>query len=123
MSFESVIEEARAILTEAEFTARWQLIEAWHQVGKLLLEVDGDITHLVKRASVELGRSERVLWHAVKFAKTYKTAEDLPTGKNISWNKVVREYLTDPAKPEVCQHQPITICKICKLSLDKVTKE
>ena len=115
MSLDQVAEEIRQLLTEADFTARWTMIEAYHRAGQLILTLEGEISQLVKQVSVKVGKSERTLWHAVKFAKMYKRVDDLPEGKNIGWGKIVRKYLTDSSKPEeVCQHEPITICRICK---------
>ena len=34
----ALIEESQAILTEAEFQARWALVEGYHRIGKLILE-------------------------------------------------------------------------------------
>ena len=122
------VDECKALLVEGEFTARWTLIVTYHKLGQMILEEakDSPITEFTETVSVAVGRSERTLWHAVKFAKLYKKVDDLPEGKNIGWGKIVRKYLTDPGKPEeVCQHEPITICRICKviLPLDKPPKE
>ena len=124
MNLNQVAEEIKQLLTEAEFTARWTMIEAYHRVGQLILSLEGEVSQFVKQVSVKVGKSERTLWHAVKFAKMYERVEDLPEGKNIGWGKIVRKYLTDPSKPdEACQHLPITICAKCREVLDKPQKE
>ena len=119
MNINEVAEEIKAILIEAEFTARWGLIEATHEVGKLILGLEGERTQLLQAIAVRVGRSERSLWYAVKFAEKYKNVNDLPEGKNISMNQVIKKYLTDSSKPEeVCQHVPIIICAKCREVLD-----
>ena len=120
MNINEVSEEIKQILTEAEFNARWSLIEAYHQVGQLILELEGERTQVVHSLAVKVGRAERTLWYAVKFAERYKDVNDLPEGKNVSWNRVVKNYLTDSkSKEEICEHIPIVICSICKTLLDK----
>lgn len=118
MNLNEVAEEIKAILVEAEFGARWMLIEAHHQVGKLILSLKGDRTQLVQRLAVRTGRSERTLWYDIKFAEKYRNVNDLPEGKNVSWNKVIRKHLTDSTKEaQPCEHKPITICAKCKILL------
>ena len=99
------IEECRAILTEAEFTARWTLLEAYHAIGKMIIAA-GIPAQLV---AGELGKSERTIQYAVKFAETYPEIETLPGGKSMSWRKVIK-LISEPKNeaPEVkCHHCPI----------------
>ena len=120
MTMEQAAEEIKALLTEAEFTARWQIIEAHHEVGKIILQLEGERTKIVHMLAVKLDRSERTLWYAVKFAQTFKKVDDVPEGKNVSMNLVIRKYLTEPKEIQDCNHLPITICRICRVVLDRI---
>ena len=113
------IDEIKGLLVEAEFNARWQLIEAYHQAGKIIVSLPGDRTGVVKRIATGIGRSERMLWYAVKFAEKYKRVDDLPEGKNASWNMVIQKHLTNPAEEKPCEHVSITLCAKCRKVLDK----
>ena len=117
MNIDQAAEEIKAIFTEAEFSSRWILIEAYHEVGKIIIANslnDKDVQGL----ALQVGKSERLLQYAKKFALTYKKLDDLPEGKNISFNKVIRKYLTEPKEVEEHKHTPITICSGCRLRLD-----
>jgi hypothetical protein len=111
---EEIAEEIKGLLTEAEFTARWGLIEAHHQVGNLILSVPGDRTRIVQELAVRIERSERTLWYDVKFAETYKDINKLPEGKVITWNKIIHKYLTISAEEKEHEHKWIEICSVCK---------
>ena len=114
LQLQSVAEEIKSILVEAEFGARWGLIEAHHQVGALIISLGGDRTELVHTLAVSTERGERTLWYDVKFAEAYPKLEALPEGKDITWNRVVKKYLTAPKEKIICQHVPITVCKKCR---------
>lgn len=114
LQLDSVAEEIKAILVEAEFNAHWGIIEAHHQIGSLILGLEGDRSKVVQRIAVNIGRSERTLWYAIKFAEQYPKVNTLPEGKNISWGKVVRKYLTSPKDKAEHEHSWITICSVCK---------
>ncbi len=118
-------EELQQLLVEAEFNSRWTLIEAYHQAGGIILDLENhkDNTlskeELVLALSQKIGKSERTLWYAVKFRQAYPDLNALPEGKNTSWNKVVTKYLTEPKdKVECAEHDPIVICSMCKQPLD-----
>lgn len=118
-NIDSVAEEIQALLTEAEFASRMIVIEAYHQAGKLVLGLPGEVSDNVKRVAEKIGKSERMVYYAVKFAQTYKTADDIPEGKNVSMRKIIREYLTTPKEKAEHIHTPITICSGCKERLDQ----
>lgn len=113
--FETVAEEIKQIFVEAEFASRWILIEAHHRVGQLILSLPGKLSENTQDLAQETGRSIRLLQYAVKFAQAYKTVDDLPEGKNISWNKVIREHLTTPKEKEEHEHSWVTYCSGCKV--------
>jgi hypothetical protein len=111
---EEIAEEIKGLLTEAEFNARWGLIEAHHQVGQLILGIKGDRTQVVQTLAVMVERSERTLWYDVKFAEKYPMIDKLPEGKNITWNKIIVKYLTTSKDATEHEHNWITICSGCR---------
>lgn len=117
-NIEHTAEEIKAIFVEAEFNSRMVLIEAYHEAGRLILELPGDTTANLKRVSELIGRSDRMLYHAVKFARTYKSVNEIPEGKNISMRKIINNYLTTPKEKAEHTHTPITLCSVCKERLD-----
>jgi N6-adenosine-specific RNA methylase IME4 len=98
--YQALSDECSAIITETVFVSRWTMIEGHHKLGKRIIE-DSDkapITELVKRVSVTIGKSERMLWKSVQFARKYPDINDLPDGKNISLRKIFNELLVEPQK-------------------------
>jgi hypothetical protein len=90
----SLVEDCKAILTEAIFTSRWALIEGYHLLGKRILEEgrnygDANIVRLAESLNV----SPRTLYRAVEFVENYPDINLLPMGKNISWNKIITQLL------------------------------
>jgi len=118
--FEHIIEEIEAIYTEAEFHARWTIVEAHHQVGLIILsQKEKERTNLVQRVAVELNRSERTVWYAVKLAETYPDLNELPGGKSVSWSRIIKKHLTDgkelnenDEKSHECVY--VEICETCR---------
>lgn len=54
MTIDEAAEEIKGLLTEAEFTARWTLIEAHHKVGQIILQLEGERTDLVQSRKQKL---------------------------------------------------------------------
>ena len=100
----ALIEECKAIITEAVFTSRWALVEGYHQLGTRILEENNlDRSNIYGKKIVQglaqsFGMSERTLWYALKFAEKYPKLNEVPEGKNITWNKVITKYLPEPTK-------------------------
>lgn len=118
---DTVCEELKALFVEAEFSSRWTILEAYHQAGEMILKTygrpDNPLTKedLVQAIAGKLGKGERTLWYAVKFYETYPDLQRLPEGKNTSWNKIIKKYLTAGKGEELeHEHTPIVVCKICK---------
>ena len=100
--YQSLIDDCSAIIAEGEFNARWTLIECYHSLGQRILQEHENFEkggiygqQIVERVAKSLSRSPRSIYYAVKFAKNYKTVGDAPEGKEITWTKLVRKYLTD----------------------------
>jgi hypothetical protein len=97
--YQSLIDDCRAIITEAVFNSRWELIAGYHQLGMRIVEDknlkwnargNGEtLTGLSKSAGI----GERDLYRAIQFYNKYPQLDRLPEGKNISWNKIVTNYL------------------------------
>ena len=112
--FRSLCDDCGAAMVEAEFNARWSLIEAYHKVGQRIRE-DSDkmpITELLKGIAVETNMSERKYWYAVQIYDKWPDLNRLPGGKMVSLNQVITKYLPDR---EPCKHEPETIEKIIKI--------
>ena len=95
--YEALVEECKAIITEAVFTSRWALVEGYWELGKRIRE-DSDkmpITKLLQRVGVDIGKSHSTLWYAVQFYDKFPKLDTLPGGKNVSWRKVI-ELLPAP---------------------------
>lgn len=125
MTIPELVDEIKTIYVESEFNAHMAIIECHHQVGKLILahKGEGDITNFLKSLAPMVGKSERTLWYAVKFAEKFPELDSsLPEGKNLNWNTIIMKHLTDSptARPAVEQqhtHLPQLICKTCRVIL------
>src|SRR3990167_3174642 len=121
--YEALIDELKSTLIEAEFNSRWTLIEGYWKTGRLIREFakqfqSGELTKLLQGIAVDIERSERTLWYAVKLYDRYPSLDMVPEGKNISWSKLVNKYLPDEGETKEHTHEPITICRICRKVLE-----
>lgn len=101
--YTALIEECKAIITEKVFQSRWALVEGHWQLGKTVREsrelkkfAKGSKTY-VQRLARNIGISERTLYSCLECFDKYPKLENIPEGKNISWNKIITKYL--PAAP------------------------
>ncbi len=99
--YDRLIDDCKTIIIEKGFESRWALVEGYHALGARILEDNDNFErtkiygeHISHRVAESLGVSERTINYAVKFAQAYPDVGMLPGGKNISWQKVCREYLT-----------------------------
>jgi N6-adenosine-specific RNA methylase IME4 len=104
--YQLLVDECKAIITEAEFTHNWSLVEGYHQLGERILqdypnfersEIYGE--EIVKRVSTSLGRGERMVRKSIQFAKKYPDLQLLPTGKNITVREVFNNLLPEHTEP------------------------
>lgn len=98
-----LVDECKAIITEATFTSRWALVEGYHLLGKRILQDEPRITQggsTLRRTLQDLANllntSERTLYYSVEFTKKYPDLQLLPEGKDTTWNKIVTKYLPEP---------------------------
>lgn len=86
-----------------------QAKEYFHEAG---IEADDTILQCIARGT---GKSQRTLYYAIKLNETFKKPEDIPT---MPWNKLIKQYLTEPKQIEskhICQWEDFNLekCKIC----------
>ena len=97
--YDLLVEDCKAIITEAVFISRWAKVEGYHQLGERIVtetnlarkEVYGK--KILSGLSKSIGVGERTLYRAVQFYDKYPRLDTLPDGKNISWNKIITQYL------------------------------
>lgn len=97
--YESLKDDCRSIMVEAEFTATWSLVSGYHLLGQRILQdrekFNDGIEKAVQDLAHDIGKSRRTIYYAVKFAENYPRLDKVPEGKKITWNKLVTKYLTD----------------------------
>jgi len=115
--FQQLIEDCKDIITEKEFSARWELVEGWHSVGMRILQDEANFTkggytsnNIVATVATSLGRSPRSIEYAIQFARTYPDLNMLPEGKNTSWHQICNKYLP---KSSERQKEEFILCKAC----------
>ena len=91
--YDSLVSDCQAIVTEAVFNSRWELIVGYHQLGKRIAldnvwngRGNGRTLSALSK-STNIG--ERTLYRAVQFYKKFPSLELLPGGKNITWSKII----------------------------------
>ena len=121
--YQGLVDDCKAIITEAVFTSRWALVEGYHMLGERIT-TDWNYKEFAKgnKGSVQglaqkLGTSERTLYYAIQFFEKYPRLDMLPEGKNISWNKIVTKYLPSRADGE---SQPADVCPACGRKMPRV---
>ena len=115
--YQTLVEECNAIIIETEFTARWALVEGYHQLGKRILKENDNFERakiygqeITAHVSQSLGKHKRTIERAIQFYKKYPDLNKLPEGKNTSWHKIVNKYLIE--KPQELKRKTIT-CPHC----------
>ncbi len=103
--YNSLIEELNDIIVETSFTSRWALVEGYHTVGTRILQENDNFERskiysekIAQRVAESLGKSERTINYAIKFAQLYPDLNMLTEGKNISWHHIINKYLTTGEK-------------------------
>ncbi len=100
--YAALVEDCKAIITEAVFNSRWALVEGYHQLGERIVtdenyqwHAKGNMSYLQGLAN-NLSISDRTIYYAVQFYEKYPDLDIVPEGKNISWNKIITKYLPEP---------------------------
>ena len=107
--FTNLIEDLNSIVdgaVELRFIYSWELIECYHQMGTRILQENDNFERskiyggkIVKRVAESIGRSEKTVYNAIKFAKMFPDLNMLPEGKNCHWRHIINKYLTEGDKP------------------------
>lgn len=113
--YKSIVTDCKAIVTERLYRSRQEVIEGWHEVGERILtdpnykkfaHGNGEIK---KQLANDIGASVQTLYKAIQFYETfpelYNALQTFDEGKNISWHKIVKNYLpadTEKQEPEIC---------------------
>lgn len=102
-----LVDDCKAILTEAVYRSRLELLEGYHLLGKRIVEdrnwqkYSKGNGSCLSDLSNNTGIGERDLYRSIQFYNKFPTVEtvyELPEGKNISWSKVVNHYLPESTK-------------------------
>ena len=106
--YETLVDECKAIITETMFVSRYALIEGKHQVGERICNdseykkiAGGRGKHSILKQlfqDIGIGRSEGYACVSFfeKFPKLSGALDSFKEQKNISWNKIVQNYLPKP---------------------------
>ncbi len=98
--YSTLVDECKAIITEATFTSRWALVEGYWLLGKRIEEEvrsrPTNVIQLLQDLAKSISISYRTGYYAHKFYIKFPDINLLPEGKNTSWNKVITKYLPDP---------------------------
>lgn len=129
--YNNLIEECQAIITETVYISRQALIEGKHQLGERICrdpyfrKLSGSRNATLKKIfeDIGIGRSEGYACVAFyeKFPKLSAGVERFTEQKNISWDKIKRNYLpVRKDKQEECTHEnKITICRDCRIKINE----
>jgi N6-adenosine-specific RNA methylase IME4 len=101
-----LVEECKAIITEAVFTSRWALVEGYWELGKRIREEYTTRKELYGQKIAQglaesIGVSERTVNYACAAYDKYPELDNIPEGKNITWNKLITKYLPESQKLEI----------------------
>jgi len=103
--YEGLVEDCRAIITEAGFTSRWSLVEGYWSLGKRIREekqlkkwAQNEAGEVLQGLAKDLSLSTRMLHYALQAYDKFPELDKIPDGKNISWNKLITLYLPEPKK-------------------------
>ena len=106
--YSNLVDELQDIITEKRFEHTTALIECYHMVGTRILQENDNFERskiygqeILQRLAKSLGRSQRTLAYAVKFAKLYPELNMFTEGKNWTWNHIINKYLTDGTEKKV----------------------
>ena len=108
--YNTLVSDCTDIMTEAVYISRWALVEGYHNLGKRILEEHDNFERanvygekIVNGLAESLGMSSRIIWYAMQFVQKYPDLNEVPEGKNITWNKIITKYL-----PETKEYEPET---------------
>lgn len=105
--YQRLADDCRSIIVERGFNARWEVIQAKHEVGsRVATDTEYDkFRGTPEGRAIIIQLSEDIQWSAkeiylcIQFFEKYPSlsgaSETLPEGKAISWHKIANLYLAD----------------------------
>jgi len=100
--YKLLVDDCKATITEAVHSSRWILVEGYWDVGKRIRK-DENVKKYAKQSSEflaslakNIGTSTRTLYYCLQVYDKYPNIQQIPEGKNISWNKLITKYLPEP---------------------------
>jgi len=103
----ALVDDCRTIIVERGFNARWEVIQAKHEIGeRIATDTDYDQYRgkpegrkVILELSADIGWSPKEIYLCIQFFEKYpqlsQASETLPEGKAISWHKIANNYLAD----------------------------
>ena len=94
--YTSLIDDCKAIVTEAVHLSRWELIVGYHTLGKRIV-TDKEYQRKSKGngkclqgLAEDINQSERTVYYAVQFYTKFPNPDEWPFDKNMSWTKITQ---------------------------------
>lgn len=95
-----LIEDLQDIVVERTFNANWEKVLGKHEIGRRIFDDHHNFERKYiygKDIATELAKSlncsARDINRCIQFFRKYPNLNLLPAGKNISWNKIIKEFL------------------------------
>ena len=108
--YDVLVGDVKAIITERIYRSRQEVIECWYEVGARISTDPNYQKYAIgnkraqKKLAQDIGKSVTSLYYATQFYKKFpefNALNSLPDGKNLSWHKIVKNYLPSPEKETV----------------------
>ncbi len=126
--YQELVDDCKTILVEKVYRSRMELIEAKHLIGERICtdpyfkKIQGQKAKqsIIQKLASDIGVSRSDAYRSVQLYEKYPNLSQLTEKskeqKNLSWNKIVRNYLpTKIEQKEECLHENIIkICSDCK---------
>jgi N6-adenosine-specific RNA methylase IME4 len=101
--YSNLVEECKAIITEAIFTSRYALVEGYWLLGQRIREEEdlkkweqNKAGRVLQDLAKDTNISTRTIHYALQAYDKYPNIGSMPEGKNITWNKLITKYLPEP---------------------------
>jgi len=117
--YQRLVDECQTIIVERGFNARWEVIQAKHEVGERIAtdtEYDkfrgtSEGRAIIVQLSEDIQWSAKEIYLCIQFFEKYpsltQACEKLPEGKAISWHKIANNYLADkPRQVKMGEEKP-----------------
>lgn len=86
---EDIREELKGFYVERMTSSRWIKIEAYHEIGRAIVQRKVDIDTVIETTGRD--RDDVEIW--IAFATEFKTTEESPFTKDQSWKDVKERYV------------------------------